>query len=67
MSILRKRGKEKLRFRIMNKRVANREFKYLKRLFLECLKENSDIEKQLDSYYKRIQVYFYYEQADPNV
>jgi len=51
----------------MNKRVANREFKYLKRLFLECLKENSDIEKQLDSYYKRIQVYFYYEQADPNV
>lgn len=67
MSILRKRGKEKLRFRIMDTRVTNKEFKYLKRLFLECLKENSDIEKQLDSYYKRIQVYFYYEQADPNV
>ena len=43
---------------MMNERVTNKGFKYLKRLFLECLKENSDIEKQLDSYYKRIQVYF---------
>ena len=67
MSILRKRGKEKLRFRIMNKRVTNKEFKYLKRLFLECLKENSDIERQLDSYYKRIQVYFFYEKTDLNI
>lgn len=67
MSILRKRGKEKLRFRIMNKRVTNKEFKYLKRLFLECLKENSDVEEQLDSYYRHIQVCFFYEQTDPNV
>ena len=67
MSILRKRGKEKLRFRIMNSRVTSKEFKYLKRLFLKCLKENSDIGRQLDSYYKRIQVYFFYEQTDPNV
>lgn len=67
MSILRKIGKEKLRFRIMNKRVTNKEFKYLKRLFLECLKENSDVEEQLDSYYRHIQVCFFYEQTDPNV
>ena len=67
MSILRKRGKEKLRFRIMNRRVTNKEFKYLKHLFLECLKENSDIESQLDSYYKRIQVYLFYAKTDPDV
>jgi len=67
MSILRKRGKEKLRFRIMNKRVTYKDFKYLKHLFVECLRENGDIEKQLDSYYKRIQVYFFYEQTEPNV
>lgn len=65
MSILRKRGKEKLRFRIMNRRVTNKEFKYFKRLFLECLRENSDIVKQLDSYYKRIQVGFFHEKTDP--
>jgi hypothetical protein len=67
MSVLRKRGKEKLRFRIMNRKVTNKEFKYLKRLFLNCLKENSDIEKQLDSYYRLIQVFFFYEKTDPNV
>ena len=67
MSILRKRGKEKLRFRIMNRRVTSKDFKYLKRLFLECLKENGDIEKQLNSYYRRIQVCFFYEQTDPNM
>jgi len=67
MSVLRKRGKEKLRFRIMNRRVTNKEFKYLKRLFLECIKENRDIEKQLDSNYKRIQVYFFYAKTDPDV
>ena len=67
MSILRKRGKEKLSFKIMNRRVTNKEFEYFKRLFLECLRENSDIEKQLDSYYNRIQVYFLYKRADLNV
>jgi len=51
----------------MNRKVTNKEFKYLKRLFLECLRENTDIEKQLDSYYKHIQVYFFYEKTDPNV
>lgn len=66
MSILRKRGKAKLRFRIMNRRVPNKEFKYFKRLFLECLRENKDVEKQLDSYYKCIQVGFFYEKNDPN-
>ena len=65
MSILRKRGKEKLRFRIMNKRVTNKEFKYFKRLFLECLEENSDIERKLNSYYKRIQIGFSYKKGDP--
>lgn len=67
MSILRKRGKEKLRFRIMDRRVTNKDFRYFKRLFLECLKENGDIEKQLDFYYRRIQVLFFYEQTDPQV
>lgn len=67
MSILRKRGKEKLRFRVMDRRVTNKDFKYLKRLFLECLKENSHIEKQLDSYYKRIQVFIFYERTERDV
>jgi len=67
MSILRKRGKEKIRFRIMNNRVTNRDFKYLKRLFLECLGENRDIVKRLNEYYKLIQVFFFYEATDPNV
>jgi hypothetical protein len=65
MSILRKRRKEKLRFRIVNKRVTNKEFKYFKRLFLESLGENSDIEKKLDSYYRRIQIGFSYKKGDP--
>lgn len=67
MSMLRKRGKEKLRFRVMNSRVTNRDFKYLKRLFLICLNENQDIPMQLDETYKLIQVYFFYESTDPNV
>jgi len=67
MSILRKKGKEKLRFRIMNRRVTNKDFKYLKRLFLKCLKENNDIEIQLDSYYKRIHVFFFYERTETSV
>jgi len=67
MSLLRKRGQEKLRFRIMNKKVTNKDFMYLKRLFLECLKENGNVERQLDSYYKRIQVYFFHEETDPDV
>jgi len=49
------------------KRVTTKDFKYLKGLFLECLRENTDIEKQLDSYYKRIQVYFFYNTTDPDV
>ena len=68
MSILRKRGKEKLRFKNMNKqRVSNKDFKYLKRLFLQCLKENSEIEKQLDFHYRRLEVFFFYEQTEPNI
>ena len=67
MSILRKRGKTKLRFRIMNKRVTNRDFKYLKRLFLRCLSENQDIAERLNENYKFIQVFFFYEATDPNV
>ncbi len=67
MSILRKRGKEKLRFRVMNSRVTNRDFKYLKRLFLICLNENQDITMRLDETYKLMQVYFFYESTDPNV
>lgn len=50
----------------MNRRVTNKEFKYFKRLFLECLRENSDIEKKLDFYYKRIQVGFFQYKTKPN-
>lgn len=67
MSILRKRGREKIRFRIMNKQVSNRDFKHLKRLFLECLRENTDITELLNENYKLIQVYFFYESTDPEV
>ena len=67
MSILMKRGKEKLSFRIMNNCVSNRDFKYLKELCVTSLNENQDIAEKLDNIYKRIQVYFYYEATDPNV
>jgi hypothetical protein len=65
--MLRKRGKEKIRFRVMNSRVTSGDFKYLKRLFLDCLNENRDIAKQLDETYKLIQVWFFYESSDTNV
>jgi len=67
MSVLRKKGKPKLRFRNMSNRVINIEFKYVKKLILECLKENVDIEKQLDSYYRHIQIFLFYEHSDKNV
>ena len=67
MSILRKRKKPKLRFRNMSRRVTNREFNYLKKLCLECLRENEDIEKQLDSYYQHIQIFFFYESTEQNI
>jgi hypothetical protein len=67
MSTLRKRGKEKIRFRIMNRRVTSRDFKYLKRLFLQCLRENQDITGRLNENYRLIQVYFFYESTDPEV
>jgi len=66
MSILRKRGVEKLRFRIMNRRVTNEDFEYLKGLCLQCLNENPDIAERLDEIYKLIQVYFFYETTDLN-
>ena len=67
MSILRKRGKPKLRFRNMSRRVTNKEFNYLKKLCLECLRENENIEKSLDSYYKRIQIFFFYDVKENNI
>lgn len=66
MSILRRKGKEKLRFRIASKRVTSRDFKYLKRLFLKCLNENRDIAERLSDIYKLIQVFILYERTDPN-
>ncbi len=67
MSILRKKGKEKLRFKIMNKAVSNLDFKYFNRLFLACVNENPDVAKKLDRIYKLIQIYYYYEAKDPDV
>lgn len=51
----------------MNRKVANSEFKHLKGICLRCLDENPDIVEKLDLCYKEIQVYFFYETADPNV
>lgn len=59
MSILRKRGLPKLRFRKMSNLVANKKFKYVKNLILECLKENPEIEQKLDSFYHQIQVFIF--------
>jgi hypothetical protein len=67
MSILRKKGKEKLRFKIMNNRVPNPIFNNLKGLIIKSLNENADITEKLDKYYKLIQIYFFYEVKDPNV
>lgn len=67
MSILRKKGKEKLLFKIMNTQVSNSVFKNLKMLILKCLNENPDITKRLDKSYKLIQIYFFYDAKDPNV
>jgi len=58
MELLRKRGKEKLRFRNMSHRVSNKDFNYFKRLFLECIRENEDIANSLIEYYKRIKYFF---------
>lgn len=67
MSILLKEGKEKIHFSIMNNRVTERDFEYLKRLFLECLEENHHIDEQLDRIYQLIQVYFFHEVTDSKV
>ena len=67
MSTLRKSGKEKLHFKIMNNNVANSDFKHLKDICLECLNENADIAEKLDLYYKDIQVIFFYKTTDKNV
>jgi hypothetical protein len=67
MSILRKKGKEKLRFKIMNNRVPNPKFKSLKGLIIKSLNENPDITEKIDKYYKIIQIYFFYEVKDPHV
>jgi hypothetical protein len=67
MSILRKEGKEKLRFKKMNNRVLNSDFKLWTKLCLQCLNENPDICVLLDQYYKQITVLFFYESTDKGV
>jgi len=67
MDSLKKKGKEKLRFKIMNEAVSNRDFKYFNRLFLTCLNENPDIAEELNRIYEPIQIYYYYETKDPNI
>jgi hypothetical protein len=64
MSILRKEGKEKLRFKVMNSRVSNQDFKRLKRLLLNCLDENPSLVRVLDENYRFIQIYFFFESRD---
>jgi hypothetical protein len=67
MSVLRKEGKEKLHFKIMNKAVSNQDFKRLKKIALDCLNENPTITEKIDENYKIINVYFFYEATDQNV
>ena len=67
MEILRKRGKEKLRLRNMSHKISNRDYKYYKKLFLECIRENEKITDSLNKYYRRIQVYFFYDRKDTRV
>ena len=64
MELVRKRGKEKLRFRNRSQRVSNRAFNYYKSLFLECLHENEDVVNSLIEYYKKIQVFFFYNRKE---
>ncbi len=59
--------KSKIHFRILSKKVTIKECKYIRRLFLECLKENQDIADLLNKKYKNIQVCFYYEATDLNI
>jgi hypothetical protein len=67
MSILRKRGKPKLRFRNMSELVVTKELKYVKKLILECLKENPEIEQKLDSFYHQIQVFIFDNCLEQNI
>lgn len=67
MSILRKKGKEKLKFKIMNRNVSNQDFKQFTKLALQCLNENPEIAARLDKIYNCIQVYFFFKVTDANV
>ena len=67
MNSLRRKGKEKIRFRSMNPRITSRNFQNFKRLFIECLRENYEIKRILNQNYSRIQVYFFWETSDPGV
>ena len=67
MQSLRKRGKEKLRLRKMSPKISNKDYKYFKSLFLECIKENEDIANSLNEIYRRIQVFFFNDRKERNV
>lgn len=67
MEKLRKRGKNKLRFRIMNPRVSNRDLKYIKELTIESLRENPVFAEQLAKMYRRIQFFIYFESSNPDL
>lgn len=67
MESLRKRGKEKLRFRRISHRVSSRDFKYFKRLFLDCLRENEAIVNSLIKFYRRIQIFFFYNRKESGI
>ena len=67
MEALRKRGKAKLRFRIMSHRVQRRFYNTFKKLFFECLNENEEMAEFLNRTYSRIQVYFFWETLDDGI
>jgi len=51
----------------MSNLVANKQFKYVKNLILECLKENPEIEQKLDSFYHQIQVFIFDNCLEQNI
>jgi len=67
MQSLRKKGKEKLRFRKMSTKISNKDYKYFKSLFLECIKENKDIANSLNEIYRHIQVFFFNDRKEQNI
>jgi|GEM_PF-4512099 len=54
----------KLKFELKSSSVLSSDFKRLKRLALTCLNENPDVTTQLDFFYKKIYLKFFYDNSE---